>query len=49
MKKSGKSKRELGERALEAVRNGCLPRCPRCRQGFLRPRADDPALLECPG
>ena len=40
---------ELVERAMDAALRGCLPRCPRCRQGFLRPRRDDPALLECPG
>jgi hypothetical protein len=49
MKRSGKSKAEMADRALEAVLRGCLPRCPKCRQGYLRPRRDDPAMLECPG
>ena len=34
MKKSG-TKAELVSRAADAIANGCLRRCPVCKQGFL--------------
>ena len=47
MKKSGEKKGDLITRILEAVQHGVLPRCPRCKQGYLI--ADAGSRVYCPG